>query len=156
LADLVGIEVSPGWVHTACRRAQRAVAPASEAIKDALAVEPVVYFDESVSRVECRNHWLHVATTPRLTAYHIDAHGRSAKSIIEFGILPRFTGVAVHDAYSAYDQFTDATHALCNQHIIAGVDRDRRVRSGRPGGRLDRGGDQPARGCPPLGRSVAP
>lgn len=118
LADLAGIEVSPGWVHTACQRAQRAVAPASEAIKDALAVEPVVYFDESVSRVACRNHWLHVATTPRLTAYHIDEHGRSAKSIIEFGILPRFTGVAVHDAYSAYDQFTDATHALCNQHII--------------------------------------
>lgn len=118
LADLVGIEVSPGWVHTACQRAQRAVAPANEAIKDALAAEPVVYFDESVSRVACRNHWLHVATTPRLTAYHIDEHGRSAQSIIEFGILPRFTGVAVHDAYSAYDQFTGATHALCNQHII--------------------------------------
>src|SRR6266536_3684345 len=66
----------------------------------------------------CRTHWLHVATTPRLSAYHIDEHGRSATSIIEFGILPRFTGVAVHDAYSAYDQFTDATHALCNQHII--------------------------------------
>lgn len=118
LADLVGIEVSPGWVHTACRRAQQAVAPANEAIKDALVAQPVVYFDESVSRVQCHNHWLHVATTPKLTAYHIDEHGRSAQSIIEFGILPRFTGVAVHDAYSAYDQFTDATHALCNQHII--------------------------------------
>ncbi len=118
LADLAGIEVSAGWVHTACRRAQLAVAPANEAIKDALAAESVVYFDESVSRVECGNHWLHVATTPRLTAYHIDEHGRSAKSMIEFGILPRFTGVAVHDAYSAYDRFTDATHALCNQHII--------------------------------------
>jgi transposase len=118
LADLVGIEVSPGWVHAACQRAQRAVAPANEAIKDALAVAPVVYFDESVSRVACHNHWLHVATTPKLTAYHIDEHGRSAKSMIEFGILPRFAGVAVHDAYSAYDQFTDATHALCNQHIV--------------------------------------
>ena len=118
LADLVGIEVSPGWVHTACQRAQKAVASANEAIKDALVVAPVVYFDESVSRVACHNHWLHVASTPRLTAYHIDEYGRSAKSMIEFGILPRFAGVAVHDAYRAYDQFTDATHALCNQHIV--------------------------------------
>jgi hypothetical protein len=28
-----------------------------------------------------------------------------------FGILPRFTGVAVHDAYSGYDGFITATHA---------------------------------------------
>jgi transposase len=118
LADLAGIEVSPGWVQTACQRAQQAVAPANEAIREALVAQPVVYFDESVSRVVCRNHWLHVATTPKLTAYHIDEYGRAAQSIIEFGILPRFSGVAVHDAYSAYDQFTGATHALCNVHIV--------------------------------------
>lgn len=43
---------------------------------------------------------------------------RSAKSIIEFGILSRFSGVAVQEAYSAYDQFAGATHALCNVHIV--------------------------------------
>lgn len=118
LADLAGIEVSAGWVHSACQRAQQALAPATEAIAEALVAEPVVYFDESVSRVACRNHWLHVATTSKLTAYHIDEHGRSAKSMIAFGILPRFSGVAVHDAYSAYAQFTGATHALCNVHIV--------------------------------------
>jgi hypothetical protein len=51
-----------------------------------------------------------------LTAYHIDEHGRSIASMTAFGILPRFTGVAVHDAYSGYDAFTTATHALCNAH----------------------------------------
>jgi transposase len=118
LADLAGIEVSPGWVTTACTRMAAAVAPANEAIKDAIAGADVAHFDETVTRVAGRNHWLHAAATGRLTAYHIDGHGRATLSMTAFGILPRFTGVAVHDAYSGYDAFTTATHALCNAHIL--------------------------------------
>ena len=55
-----------------------------------------------MTRVAGRNHGLHTAATATLTAYHIDEHGRSGKSIAAFGILPRFTGVAMHDACSAY------------------------------------------------------
>jgi transposase len=118
LADVAGIEVSTGWVTTACARMAAAVGPANEAIKDAIAAAPVAYFDETVTRVAGRNHWLHAAATGRLTAYHIDEHGRAVASMTAFGILPRFTGVAVHDAYSGYDGFTGCTHALCNAHIL--------------------------------------
>jgi transposase len=118
LADLAGIEVSPGWVMTACARMATAVEPANEAIKEAIAAAPVAHFDETVTRVAGRNHWLHAAATGRLTAYHIDEYGRSVASMTAFGILPRFTGVAVHDAYSGYDAFTTCTHALCNAHIL--------------------------------------
>jgi transposase/uncharacterized coiled-coil protein SlyX len=117
LADVAGIEVSAGWVSDACARLRRAVTPANEAIKDAIVAAPVAHFDESVTRVAGRNHWLHTAATPTLTAYHIDCHGRAMKSIEAFGILPRFTGVAVHDAYSAYNGFACA-HALCNAHVL--------------------------------------
>jgi transposase len=117
LADVAGIEVSPGWVTAACRRVQVAVAPANAAVNDAIAAASVAYFDESVTRLAGRNHWLHTAATATLTAYHIDEHGRSAKSIEAFGILPRFAGVAMHDAYSAYNAFT-CTHALCNAHVV--------------------------------------
>jgi transposase len=34
------------------------------------------------------------------------------------GILPRFAGVAVHDAWAPYDTYTEATHALCNAHAL--------------------------------------
>lgn len=118
LADLAGIEVSTGWVSTACARMAGAVGPANEAIKDAIAAAGVAHFDETVTRVAGRNHWLHAAATGRLTAYHIDEHGRAVASMTAFGILPRFTGVAVHDAYSGYDGFTGCTHALCNAHIL--------------------------------------
>ena len=81
LADLAGIDVSPGWVMTACARMAAAVAPANEAIKDAIADATVAHFDETVTRVAGRNHWLHAAATSRLTAYHIDEHGRSVASM---------------------------------------------------------------------------
>jgi transposase len=118
LADLAGVEVSTGWVATACARVAKAVGPANTAIGDAIASSSVAHFDESVTRVGGANHWMHTAATTTLTAYHIDEHGRSAKAMTAFGILPRFTGVAVHDAYSAYDRFTNATHALCCAHIV--------------------------------------
>jgi transposase len=117
LADLAGVEVSPGFIMAACRRVADAVAPANEAIADAIADAPVAHFDESVTRVAGRNHWLHTAATAALTAYHIDEHGRSVKSIEAFGILPRFAGVAIHDAYSAYNGFA-CIHALCNAHVV--------------------------------------
>jgi transposase len=43
LADVAGIEVSAGWVSEACRRAEQAVAPANEAIKDAIADAGVAF-----------------------------------------------------------------------------------------------------------------
>jgi transposase len=118
LADIAGIEVSAGWVTDACKRVEQSVAGANEAIRDAIAKAGVAHFDESVTRVNGRNHWMHTAATATLTAFHIDRHGRGVASIKAFGILPRFTGVAVHDAYLGYNGFTDCTHALCNAHVV--------------------------------------
>ncbi|MEV6983011.1 IS66 family transposase [Sphaerisporangium sp. NPDC051017] len=118
LADLAGIEVSTGWISDAVRRMAEVLAPANARIRDAIAAAPVAHFDESVTRVGGKNHWLHVAATTTLTAYHIDVHGRGTDSIVAFGILPRFAGVAVHDAYRSYQAFDGCAHALCNAHII--------------------------------------
>ena len=34
------------------------------------------------------------------------------------GILPKFAGVAVHDAWAPYDTYTGMIHALCNAHAL--------------------------------------
>jgi transposase len=112
------IEVSSGWVTDACTRVRQAVAAANAAITDAIAEAGVAHFDESVTRVNGKNHWMHTAATATLTAFHIDRHGRGVASITAFGILPRFAGVAVHDAYLRYNGFTGATHALCKAHAV--------------------------------------
>ncbi|MEV5414471.1 IS66 family transposase [Thermopolyspora sp. NPDC052614] len=118
LADVAGIEVSSGWISAAVARMAATLGPVNTAIGDAIAGAAVAHFDEGVTRVNGKNHRLHVAATATLTAYHIDEHGRGTDSITAFGILPRFTGVAVHDAYRSCQAFEDCTHALCNAHIV--------------------------------------
>jgi hypothetical protein len=33
-------------------------------------------------------------------------------------VLPGFTGIAVHDAFTSYSRYPTATHALCNAHLL--------------------------------------
>ncbi|MWA07267.1 transposase [Actinomadura sp. LD22] len=61
---------------------------------------------------------MHTAATATLTAYHIDSHGHGVEAVKALGILPRFTGVAVHDAYAGYDGFAGCAHTLCNAHAV--------------------------------------
>lgn len=88
-----------------------------EAIHQQLLEAPVVGFDETGLRVEGKLHWLHTARTEALTYYQIHAK-RGAEAMDELGILPRYTGVAVHDGLSSYFGYQDCTHALCNAHHL--------------------------------------
>lgn len=49
-------------------------------------------------------------------------------AIDDLAVLPKFTGVAVHDGWTPYHQYTSAEHSLCNSHHIreltAVTDRD--------------------------------
>jgi hypothetical protein len=43
---------------------------------------------------------------------------RGTAAMDAIGVLPRFAGVAVHDAWAPYDTYTAAIHALCNAHVL--------------------------------------
>jgi transposase len=88
-----------------------------EAIKEGLRQAQVGNFDETGLRVRDKGMWVHVSSTSKLTHYAVHEK-RGSEATKEIGILPSFRGVAVHDGWSAYQQYEQCAHALCNAHHL--------------------------------------
>ncbi len=89
-------------VYRLAKRTQRSLAQ----IRQQLITSPVVHFDESGMRVVERLQWLHVASTEKLTHYHVHAK-RGHIGMRSGGVLPHFKGVALHDYWRSYFKFSD-------------------------------------------------
>jgi transposase len=117
LAELFGTPMSVGTVAAWTSRAAAGLAPFTAAAVAGLTEAEVVHLDETGLRVAGRLHWLHVATSARFTA--LICHRRRGKEAIDAaGVLPPFTGIAVHDAFAPYAHYRSVTHALCNAHLL--------------------------------------
>lgn len=79
--------------------------------------QPVQYGENMQVLMNYLTQWLHVASTERLTYYEVHEK-RGEKAALDIGILPGFTGTAVHDHWKPYYRFVDCTHAECNAHHL--------------------------------------
>jgi len=117
LAELFGIPCSSGTVAALTARAAGRLDGFLEQVHEQIAASDVAGFDETGFRVEGRLAWVHCARTGRYTLLMVHAkRGRQAAEAM--GILPRFTGVAVHDAWAPYDTYTSLDHQLCCAHAL--------------------------------------
>ncbi len=117
LTDFYGDAPSEAVVLAANQQLVEKTQPSLVAIHQQLITADVVHFDESGLRVAGKLHWLHVASTPELTHYHV--HGkRGQEGMAAGGILPAFQGSAVHDHWASYQQFETCQHAFCNAHHL--------------------------------------
>jgi transposase len=117
LAEVFGTPMATGTVAAWTARAAAGLAPFTTAARAALTRAELVHADETGLRVAGRLHWLHVACSSRFTA--LFCHRRRGKEAIDAaGVLPGFTGIAVHDAFTSYSRYPTATHALCNAHLL--------------------------------------
>src|SRR3954452_2829966 len=117
LAEVFGTPMSVGTVAAWTARAAAGLAPFTAAARAALSEAELVHADETGLRVAGGLHWLHVATSDRFTA--LFCHRKRGKEAIDAaGVLPHFTGIAVHDAFAPYARYGSATHALCTAHLL--------------------------------------
>jgi len=117
LAELFGCPLTEGTVARAVRACHAQLAGVEAAIKAAVTQAPVAHFDETGLDLGGQTAWLHVASTAHLTFYA--AHRKRGRvALTEIGVLPSFTGRAVHDGWAAYWQGAQCQHALCNAHHL--------------------------------------
>lgn len=118
LAELFGTPLSAGTVASLTRRMAADVRACGvlDRIAAGITAAEVAHFDETGLRVAASLHWVHSASTDLFSLLTVHPR-RGVRGMEHAGILPGFTGVAVHDAWSPYDTYTQATHALCNAHV---------------------------------------
>jgi transposase len=117
LKDLFGIKLSAGTIVTMVKQGSNLLEDVDNAIKDAVQNSPVVNFDESGMNVNGDRHWVHVAVT-NVASYFYAHRKRGPEAMDEMGILPEFTGLAVHDHWKSYFTYINSTHYLCNAHHL--------------------------------------
>jgi len=99
------------------RRWQPVAEAAIEEIEAALLTPSTLHVDETSLRVKGTKQWVHVASTSKETRYGIHRL-RGKQAADDIGILPRYKGTMVHDAYAVYPMYTQASHALCHAHHL--------------------------------------
>jgi transposase len=86
-------------------------------IKAGISQSEVIGVDETNLRVKQKQQWVHVSSTDQLTLLCHDKR-RGTAAIENIGILASYKGVCVHDGFTAYDQYGQCRHSLCNAHIL--------------------------------------
>jgi transposase len=116
LRMLLGVQLSAGSIARFLKESHQPLESVEQALKAALIQAPVLHQDETGMRVAGKTHYVHVASTAKLTHYGSHTHrGRTAMEAI--GISPAFHGVSMHDGWMSYRAF-GCSHALCNAHHL--------------------------------------
>jgi transposase len=116
LGDLFEAPVAPGTVASwTAKTAEVITDEVIPVITDRIAGAEVAHFDETGLRTAGNLAWMHSASTDTDVLLSVHAK-RGTKGMDAANVLPRFKGVAVHDAWAPYDTYADLTHALCNAH----------------------------------------
>lgn len=115
--DFYGHTPAPALVKEANQLVQTGSEPALDVIYDQLIQAEVGHFDESGLRVAGKTQWLHVASIEELTYYEVHPK-RGQVAMRDIGILPHFSGRAVHDHWQPYQTFDNCDHAYCNAHHL--------------------------------------
>ncbi len=114
--DLFSHTISQGTLSNWNAECYHNLESTEEQIRQAILASEVVHFDETGIRQQGKLHWLHTAGTEHLTFYALHAR-RGKEAMNELGILPNYTGCAVHDHWKSYFTFS-CDHSLCNAHHL--------------------------------------
>jgi transposase len=118
LGELSGCAPSPGALASAAKKTAGLIAPALAAITRYLASAEAAHSGETGFRTAGRLAWVHSASWGKFVPVTVHAK-RGKDEMTAAGVLPLFTGIAVHDAWKPCDSSGNvAGHALCGAHVL--------------------------------------
>ena len=117
LSGVFGIPLSTGTITNMVGRCANGLTEIVGLIRQKLMGSKVINFDETGTRVEGKNQWVHNASNSKYTHLTINAK-RGKEGMDAGGVLPGFDGIAVHDCWVPYWRYPHILHSLCNAHLL--------------------------------------
>ncbi len=117
IVAMIGAKISESTLLSYVIRLHNALVSWEFSAKEQLLAAPCLYVDETSMRVEGKNHWIHVHAAGDVTLKCL--HSKRGKAAIEDnGIIPRYSGVLVHDCWASYLSYDHCQHGLCGSHLL--------------------------------------
>lgn len=113
--SLFDLPISTGTVCRMLSRCAEKAAYAVSLIKEKVTASDAVHFDETGTRVDGKTRWVPVACNSSFTYLFFGKRGKEGMN--EMGILPSFSGTAIHDCWASYWKFP-VKHAVCCAHLL--------------------------------------
>lgn len=82
-----------------------------------LLTRPTMHVDETSLRVDKKNYWIHVYSSGDITL-KILHRKRGIEAIEDIGVIPRYSGVIIHDCWASYLSYDHCKHGLCGSHLL--------------------------------------
>ena len=117
LKAVLGVPISTGTISAMVERFSGIISDTVEKIKHALLSRPVVHCDETGTRVEGTNYWVHSACDAQYTYLSLQRK-RGYAGMEKAGFLPSYSGIIVHDCWSPYWSVSEVRHGLCCAHLL--------------------------------------
>ena len=117
LNDVFNLKLSQGTIYNTLKSGYTKLEAVEGFFKEQLAKSSVAHADETGTKVNGINRWIHSFSNDSFTV--LSAHkNRGKKALVEAGIIEKFNGILAHDCWYAYDSFNHLTHALCWAHFL--------------------------------------
>jgi len=117
LSGVFGIPLSTGTITNMVNRCAMGLNETVEWIRQKIIASDVAHFDETGTRVDGKNHWVHNAST-RLFTHLTISKKRGKEGMDAAGVLSGFSGIPVHDCWLPYWRYPFDSHGLCNAHLL--------------------------------------
>lgn len=117
VASLIGQDISEATLLSYVMRLHVALATWEETAKTQLLTSKCIHTDETSLRVDKKNHWIHVYSAGDITLRLLHQK-RGSEAVEEFGIIPAYGGVIVHDCWASYLSYEHLEHGLCGSHLL--------------------------------------
>jgi len=126
MSSLFNIPISTGAISAMVSRCAAGLEDTVEHIREEITESAIAHCDETGARVDGKTMWVHNASNAKYTYLTIHEK-RGAEGMEAGGVLPLFSGIAVHDCWASYWKYEDIGHAVCCAHLLrelAGIEEN--------------------------------